>query len=265
MSDSISMFLCGDVMLGRGIDQIMPRSVNPRLQEPYLESAETYVTIAERKHGSIPRDVGFEYVWGAALDVLREAKPDLRIINLETSVTESDDFWPKAVNYRMHPANAPLLEAAGIDCCSLANNHVLDFGEAGLIETLQTLEALGVHAPGAGRDAESASGPVVLNLPGKGRVLVFAFGHASSGIPAAWAAGPEAPGINLLPDLSRRTLADIAEQAERLRRPGDLVVASIHWGGNWGYHVPVEQRRFAHGLVDEAGFDVVHGHSAHHV
>ncbi len=50
----------------------------------------------------------------------------------------------------------------------------------------------------------------------------------------------------------------------RLKRPGMVFVASIHWGGNWGYRIPDEHRRFAHGLIDEAGFDVIHGHSSHH-
>jgi poly-gamma-glutamate capsule biosynthesis protein CapA/YwtB (metallophosphatase superfamily) len=103
-------------MLGRGIDQILPYPVDPRLEEVYVRSAETYVLLAERRFGAIPREVDFEYVWGTALNVLREVQPDARIINLETSITDSDVFWPKAVSYRMHPHNAPVLTAAGIDC-----------------------------------------------------------------------------------------------------------------------------------------------------
>ena len=47
------------------------------------------------------------------------------------------------------------------------------------------------------------------------------------------------------------------------RRPGDLVIASIHWGGNWGYEVTAQQREFAHVVID-GGIDLVHGHSSHH-
>ncbi len=68
----------------------------------------------------------------------------------------------------------------------------------------------------------------------------------------------------LLPDLSDRTLATVAGRIAALRRPGDLVVASIHWGSNWGYAIPEEHRRFARSLVADAGVDVVHGHSSHH-
>jgi poly-gamma-glutamate capsule biosynthesis protein CapA/YwtB (metallophosphatase superfamily) len=49
-----------------------------------------------------------------------------------------------------------------------------------------------------------------------------------------------------------------------LKKPGELVIVSIHWGSNWGYHVPDEQRAFAHALVDKAGVSVIHGHSSHH-
>jgi poly-gamma-glutamate synthesis protein (capsule biosynthesis protein) len=64
--------------------------------------------------------------------------------------------------------------------------------------------------------------------------------------------------------LSPRTASRIAERVAALRRPGDIVVASIHWGGNWGYRVPPAQRDFAQALIDVAGVDVVHGHSSHH-
>jgi poly-gamma-glutamate capsule biosynthesis protein CapA/YwtB (metallophosphatase superfamily) len=86
----------------------------------------------------------------------------------------------------------------------------------------------------------------------------------SSGIPPDWAAGANEPGVWVLEDLSDRSIARIAERARAVKRPGDLSVASIHWGGNWGYDIPREQTSFAHRLVDRAGFDVVHGHSSHH-
>src|SRR5262249_8540694 len=129
--------------------------------------------------------------------------------------------------------------------------------------TVDALEAAGLHAAGAGRNAAQASAPAVLAAMGKGRVVVFAFGSETSGIPSDWAAGEKEPGVNLLPDLSDRTVALIAARAPA-KRPGDVFVASIHWGPNWGYEIPTSQRKFAHGLIEEAGFDVVHGHSSHH-
>ncbi len=63
---------------------------------------------------------------------------------------------------------------------------------------------------------------------------------------------------------SGREVDRIALAVARHRKRGDLVVASIHWGGNWGYAVPRAMRDFAHGLIDAAQVDVVHGHSSHH-
>ena len=106
----ITIFMCGDVMTGRGIDQVLPHPSAPVIYEPYLKSARGYVEIAEEANGPIPQPVNFSYIWGDA-----------------------------------------------------------------------------------------------------------------------------------------------------------LVVASIHWGGNWGYEVPHDQTEFAHKLIDAAGVDVIHGHSSHHV
>ncbi|HLT02090.1 MAG TPA: CapA family protein [Geminicoccaceae bacterium] len=263
-SDGLTLFLCGDVMLGRGVDQILPHPGDPVLHESYVRSALTYVELAEAVSGPIPRSVPFDYVWGDALEALARADPAARIINLETSITDSTDFAPKGINYKMHPANVPVLGAAGIDCCVLANNHVLDWGEGGLLDTLRTLEQAGIALAGAGENAERAAAPAILPTGGETRVLVFACGTTSSGIPRTWAAGPSRPGVNLLRDLSEETIAGIAARVQAVRRQGDVLVASIHWGGNWGYEVPAEQIAFAHALIDRAGFDVVHGHSSHH-
>ncbi len=259
------LFLGGDLMTGRGIDQILPHPGDPTLHETWAQSALAYVDLAERVHGPIPRPVPFTYVWGDALEVLARAAPDARIVNLETSITRRDAPWPeKPVTYRMHPGNAGCLTAARIDCCALANNHVLDHGTAGLCETLDTLDAVGVRRAGAGRNRSEAWRPAVIEVPGGGRVLVFGFGTESSGIPRSWAATDERPGVALLEDLSEAEAREIESAVRGLKRAGDVAIASIHWGDNWGYRVPASHVRFARRLV-AAGIDVVHGHSSHHV
>lgn len=261
---TITLFLCGDVMTGRGIDQILPHPSEPTIHEPYASSALEYLALAERAAGPVPRPVDFAYIWGDALTELEARAPDLRIANLETSITTSREAQPRGINYRMHPRNAPCLRVAGLDCCVLANNHVIDWGISGLLETLETLRTAGIVTAGAGGDAEEAARPAVLTAPDGGRVLVFGFGSPSSGVPLLWAATEDRAGVNVLPDLSQRTAEGIAAQIATHRREGDLVVASIHWGGNWGYEIPREQREFAHRLIDAGSVDVVHGHSSHH-
>lgn len=265
MNDAIRIFLCGDVMTGRGIDQIMPRPSSPNLYELYVRDAQVYVEIAEQVNGPIPRAVAYDYIWGDGLEVLREMTPDLRLINLETAVTTSENHWPdKGINYRMHPANVPCLSAADIDSCVLANNHVLDWGHDGLVETLGSLQDASISTVGAGRNAEEAVAPVLFDLPDRGRVILFAFGHSSSGTFETWRAAPDLPDVNILDDLSDHSVAEVARQVETVKREDDLVLLSIHWGGNWRCHIPGEQQRFAHRLIDTAGVDVIWGHSSHH-
>jgi poly-gamma-glutamate capsule biosynthesis protein CapA/YwtB (metallophosphatase superfamily) len=264
-ANAITIFLCGDVMIGRGIDQVLPHPSDPRLYEPYMKTALGYVELAAQANGPIPAPVDFSYIWGDALDVFARVAPDLRIINLETAVTTSDAYWPgKVIHYRVHPANLPCLTAARIDCCVLSNNHVLDWGYDGLSETLAALRNSGVQTAGAGRNLEEAEAPAVLRVAGKGRVLVWAFGAATSGIPQSWAATQDKLGVNLLTDLSDTTVRAIAAKVKKHKQAGDLAVISLHWGGNWGYNVPPEHRRFVHKLLDKAGVDLVHGHSSHH-
>ncbi|MEW5755333.1 MAG: CapA family protein [Pseudomonadota bacterium] len=264
-SNLITLFLCGDVMTGRGIDQILPHPSNPRLYEPVVRSALEYVQLAEEANGPIPRPVDFPYIWGDALAEFERTPPDARIINLETAVTTSEDFWPKGINYRMHPKNIPCLSAARIDCCVLANNHVLDWGYAGLTETLSSLAAAGIHTAGAGKDIAAAQAPAIIDLKNKGRIIVAAYGSETSGIHWNWRATRSRAGVNLLPDLSPRTVEKIAQDLNPMKQRRDLVVFSIHWGGNWGYDIPEAQREFAHRLIDEAGVDIVYGHSSHHI
>ncbi len=265
-ADLITIFLTGDVMVGRGIDQILPHPSDPVIHESYLKSARGYVDIAERVSGPISRPVDWAYIWGDALGELARLAPDVRMINLETSITKSDDFWPrKGINYRMHPDNIAVLTAAAIDYCSLANNHTIDWGYQGLTETLEVLAQAGIRSAGAGRNLHEAERPAVLPVAGKGRVLAFSYGMTSSGIPPAWAAAKNKPGVNLLAELSDRAVRDIGNKVLAVKRPGDIVLLSIHWGGNWGYEIPPEQRTFAHRLIERAGVDIVHGHSSHHV
>jgi poly-gamma-glutamate synthesis protein (capsule biosynthesis protein) len=260
----VRLFLCGDVMTGRGVDQILPHPSAPEIFEPCITDAREYVALAERASGPVPRAVEPGYIWGDALEELARAAPDARIINLETSVTTWDEFRiDRSLTYRMHPDNIACLTAAGIDVCVLANNHVLDYGYAGLEETLDTLAAAGLKTAGAGRDTAEARRPAIIDLPDGHRVLVFALGARSSGIPHTWGATPDCPGVAFLADLSPATADEILQRMDRVRRPGDIVVASIHWGSNWGYDVPEAHIRFAHRLVD-GGVDIVHGHSSHH-
>lgn len=189
-------------------------------------------------------------------------RPDARIINLETSITRSEDHADKGINYRMSPENSDCLKAAAIDCCSLANNHVLDWGHLGLLETLATLRRLEIKTTGAGRNLSEAGAPAAIEMAEKGRLLLFSFACVTSGTPRTWGARPDRPGVNLLENLSAANGLRVADDIAAIAQPGDLVVVSLHWGSNWGYEIADTQQSFAHALIDRAA--IIHGHSSHH-
>ncbi|MDG6772787.1 CapA family protein [Thiomicrorhabdus sp. ZW0627] len=265
-SQSLRLFLCGDVMTGRGIDQILLHPCNPKLHEPYVRNAGDYVNLAELVNGPIPRQVDDRYIWGDAMAEFERYQPDVRIINLETSVTTRSDYWKeKGIHYRMNPKNVGCLQAAKIDCCVLANNHVLDWGYKGLTQTLDALQSAGLKCSGAGENLSQAREPVIMEVGEKGRVIVLSYALPTSGVPDSWQACSNRAGVNFLEALSPQAVERISKQVRSVKQPNDIVVFSIHWGGNWGYEISDEQIEFAHSLIERAGVDVIHGHSSHHV
>lgn len=260
----ITLFLAGDVMTGRGIDQILRYPSDPLIYEDYIRDARGYVELAEATTGLIPRSVEPSYIWGDALRELENRSPDIRVINLETSITTSNEYWVgKEIQYRMHPGNIECLTAARIMICSLANNHVLDWGYPGLQETIQTLDMVNIKHAGAGMNIREAEAPAIVGVHRKSRVIVFAFGSMTSGVPLSWSAEGDKSGINILNDFSEGTVRRIRDRIQDVKRKGDIIVLSVHWGENWGYEIPREQIRFAHQMI-ESGVDVIHGHSSHH-
>jgi len=207
--------------------------------------------IAERGPGS---------VWGNILPDLWSA--DLLCVNLECALTTSAEPWldgkRKTFYFRAHPRAAEALHIAGVDLVSLANNHVLDFREAGLHETLATLDAAGIAHVGAGRDLAAAARPGRIDADGL-RVGVVAFADH----PDEWAAGLGSAGINHVRiPADDDHLADLRRSLAVAREGADLVVLSLHWGPNMRERPSPEFRRFARAAI-ESGADVVWGHSAH--
>ena len=265
MNDSVKIFLCGDVMTGRGVDQIMAHPVDPVLYESFMKDARGYVRIAEQKNGIIRKPLNFNYIWGDSLNELKKFNPDVRIINLETAITTNEHPWKgKGINYRMNPLNVPCLNVAKIDLCTLANNHIIDWGYEGLIDTLNTLWKNKIKFAGAGKNFEQAIDPEVFTITNKRRVLFYACCLNSSGVPHSWKATEKKPGVNLLDDLSFKSAKKVITSIQRYRKNGDIVIFSIHWGGNWGYDIPRQHILFAHTLIDSGLVDCIHGHSSHH-
>lgn len=193
---------------------------------------------------------GAAYPWGGIGSLLRAA--DLAVANLECVLTTQGEPLNKRYLIRAHPAWAESLQAAGFDLVSVANNHIYDFGQPGLDETLDTLEALDIAAVGAGRNGDEAHRPALFDVKGV-RVAVLAYAAArwygSADLPAtdriAWAA-PE------------RVAADVTA----VRDEADVVVVLLHAGAEYATEPSTDQVAVAHAALD-AGADLVVGHHPH--
>ena len=225
MSDSnITIGLAGDVMIGRGVN----------------------ATIIYN---------GYTYPWGNMLPLLKNT--EINIINLETALTNSTKKVFKTFNFKATPDRIKTLTEAHITVANLANNHVLDFSEEGLFETIQTLNGAGIKYTGAGMNEKEAEKPVVLTK--KNNTLgVLGFTDNEPG----WKAGTYTSGINYI-DISKKddcnkALRDIAQ----LDKETDIVIVSIHWGPNMKAEPERDFIDFAHAMIAH-GADIIHGHSAH--
>jgi poly-gamma-glutamate capsule biosynthesis protein CapA/YwtB (metallophosphatase superfamily) len=224
-----TLALVGDVMLGRGVNAVIPR------RPP-------------------------EWFWGDVLPVLRAA--DAVFANLECAITTHRRPWgktPKVFYFRADPAALEVLRAGNIRYVSLANNHVLDYDIPGLLDTLRYLDEAGISHAGAGRNREEAEAPALVEVGGV-RVGVVS---ATDNEPP-FAAGPEEPGTNYLEiRADPETLGRVEGWVARARQNGaQLVVLSLHWGPNMVLVPPAPFRTFAR-AVTSRGVDLLHGHSAH--
>jgi poly-gamma-glutamate synthesis protein (capsule biosynthesis protein) len=265
-SDCLRIFLGGDVMTGRAIDQLFHTHNADGFGKPKDIPAQQYLVASAKLNGAEILPLSHDYIWGVALSILDNANVDLRLVNLETAITTAAAWDKKAFNFRMHPANVGCLTAARIDCCALANNHVLDFGISGMEDTINTLTRAGIGHSGAGVNLDAAQKPYIHVLPDGQRVLIFAWGFQDSHIHFPhWKAEERKPGINYLPDISKTSAEQMKATIKAFSQPGDITIASLHWGANWVKKIPNSHRAMARFLIDEAGVNIIHGHSSHHV
>jgi poly-gamma-glutamate synthesis protein (capsule biosynthesis protein) len=198
-------------------------------------------------------------VWGSALGRFRAL--DGLLLNLECCVSTGGERWPGKVYYfRAAPAFAvSALAAAGASTVSLANNHVLDFGESALRDTREHLDGAGIAHAGAGPDRAAALAPAVTEAGGL-RVATLALTDQFPAYAAGDGPGTAYAHLDRSVPATRRLVRRALDRA-RARDP-DLVVASLHWGPNWVTAPDATQQAFARWLIDR-GVDAVHGHSAH--
>ncbi|MFI4937800.1 MAG: CapA family protein [Candidatus Berkiellales bacterium] len=218
---SIFVGLMGDVMLGRTLNEVIDHK-------------------------------GFDYPWGNMLKLLHQH--DVNIINLETTLTRCREKAPKVFNFRADPEKVQSLQHAHIHIANLANNHILDFTEKGLLETIQVLAKANIKSVGAGKDNIEARAPLIYSVNG---ITLGVLGFTDN--EPSWNATAQKPGTYYSKiNLSSTIFADI----QALRSQVDKIIVSVHWGPN-NREVPSHEFvQVAHRMI-ESGADIIHGHSAH--
>lgn len=231
MADWLRLGFTGDVMLGRLVDR-------HQHQRPV------------------------EAVWGNLFDELTAL--DGLFINLECCISARGEQWTRTYrpfHFRADPEWAiPALTAAGVDWASLANNHLLDYGEVALLDTLDHLDDAGIARAGAGRNIDEATTPSLVTI-GDLTVSLIAFTDNTP----EFSADQDTPGTaHIEIDTEDRTTRQVVRESldAATGHDPDLLIASLHWGPNMVEAPPAEFEEFARWLIDN-GVDIIHGHSAH--
>lgn len=173
----------------------------------------------------------------------------LVIANLEGPILESRESHIPAPKAGPTLAHHSLPNSSAEYVLTLANNHVMDYGEPGLRETLKFLKQRGYKYVGAGLDARSAATPLMLDHDGA-RIGILSRCEVQFGI-----ATSDTPGVASFDATVYRAVRD-------LKRETDVVIASIHAAAEM-FHLPSPRRQDAWRALIDAGADVVHGHHSH--
>jgi len=201
---------------------------------------------------------GPAYPWGGLELLLGQA--DLAVANLESVLTTQGQPLNKPYIIRAHPGSGQTLVEAGLDLVSLANNHALDYGQVGLDETLDTLDALEIAVVGAGCETSTtrtadlcrAGQPAIFTLNG---VKVAVLGYAG----AYWNGSPDMPASD---KIAWAEPARVQADVQAVRAEADIVIVLLHAGIEYAAKPSSSQVAAAHAAID-AGADLVVGHHPH--
>lgn len=193
--------------------------------------------------------IGDDYEWAFdAMPEYREA--DVAMVNLEGTLTHAEEEYSKTFNFKADPKDVAVLTHGGVDLVNLANNHAMDYLDAGLQETIATLEAAGIHSVGAGMDVTEARRPEILEV--KGQRIAY-LGYYAADVHAA---GEGIAGTN------HALESRIAEDIKAIRDRVDWIIVNFHWGVELSNYPQDWQRDLAYFTIDQ-GADAIVGHHPH--
>ncbi len=220
---SLTLLLVGDIMLG-----------------------EDFVRFKEE------RGVSYEYPFKNVEESFEDA--DITFANLECTLSKSSAVREKGPNLYSPPESVDALKYLNCTVVSLGNNHINDFGEQGIIKTMEILKDNGISCFGAGRNLEEANREVIIESKG----LKFCFlGYTTpENHVKAIIAGANTAGCVFYD--SRK----IEEDIKRVKAKSDIICISLHWGYESYIYPSPQQIELAHQII-EAGAGIVIGHHPH--
>jgi poly-gamma-glutamate capsule biosynthesis protein CapA/YwtB (metallophosphatase superfamily) len=183
------------------------------------------------------------------------ASADLTMVNLETAVTSRGTEQPKEFHFRTTPVALDAIRAAGIDVVTLANNHVLDYGQVGLADTLTAVKAANLPYVGIGNNTTEAWAPYLVTIKGR-KIAILGVSQVDE-LQSTWVATDTRPGEAHAIDLTH-TLGAV----KAAKQQADLVLVFMHWGTEGDGCPNAAQKSLAPKLA-AAGADIIIGAHAH--
>lgn len=222
VTDSVSVTIAGDILLDRGVRKVIEQKGTDAVFSPFVDSV-------------------FQ-------------SSDIVIGNLECPATKIKEPSFKQFIFRAEPEWLFTLKQHGITHLNLANNHSVDQGRAGLVDTRENVVSAGIIPIGAGRTMEEAARPVLLTSSPR-KVYVLA---------SLQLALENFAYLSEKPSVSQEDFDTLVERVRHLRssEPDSYIIVTLHWGGEHTLQPVTIQRVRAHQLID-AGADALIGHHTH--
>lgn len=226
--NNIKIIALGDIMLGRGV-------------------------------GNILRKNGINLAYEDFKNIFEDS--DILFGNLESPISDKGKKLPgKGICLRARPEMIEVLKKAGFDLVSLANNHIVDYDSEGLIDTINILEENSIGYVGAGENIHEARKPYIMDIKDTsvGFLAYEKFAHIyySNSYKRRFVATEDTPGTAPL------DIDVILEDIGYIKDKVDTVIVSLHWGVEESNNITEEQRKLAHKLIDN-GVDIILGHHPH--
>jgi poly-gamma-glutamate capsule biosynthesis protein CapA/YwtB (metallophosphatase superfamily) len=209
-------------------------------------------------------DTNYESVAGSAADRIRPfqellSSADFAVVNLETAITERGTPVGKEFTFRAPPSVLAGLQENGVDAVSMANNHGMDFGSVGLVDSLEAKKTSPIPVLGIGANEDEAFAPHVVEVKGHTVSIIAATQVLDASLQSSWTATESQGGL-----ASAKREDRLVEEVVKARAASDIVVVFLHWGVE-RTTCPSESQQSLADTLREAGADVIVGSHAHRV